>query len=281
MSQDCLQENGPAAADDQNLDVPASVFRTGSNPESTSIAMPRRPAIGIVNSRAIFTTVVDEGGEESDGRELAIFEGDIVLGTPAQARAAIASDKGIGIDPEFRWPGGVIPYVTVSSLRTHVANAINHWQQRTPLRFVERTDEEDYISFERHDGSWSHVGRQRGMQVISLAFMSSLGTAIHEIGHAIGLFHEQSRSDRDSFVRILIDNVPPADRHNFETHVQDATDLGNYDFGSIMHYPADAFSIDGGPTIVTLNGENIGQRQGLSAGDIGSVRAMYPDLNWS
>jgi hypothetical protein len=56
----------------------------------------------------------------------------------------------------------------------------------------------------------------------------------------------------------------------------EGVDIGPYDFGSIMHYHATAFSHNGLPTITTLRGEVIGQRTHLSAGDIQGVRAMYP-----
>ena len=56
----------------------------------------------------------------------------------------------------------------------------------------------------------------------------------------------------------------------------DGDDVGPYDYGSIMHYPATAFSKNGQPTIVTKNGATIGQRQGLSPGDIAAVQSMYP-----
>ena len=61
-------------------------------------------------------------------------------------------------------------------------------------------------------------------------------------------------------------------------------DLGAYDYGSIMHYPRDAFSRNGRDTITPTDPSAvIGQRRGLSAGDIAAVRDMYncgEDIQW-
>jgi len=215
----------------------------------------------------------------------AIFEGDIILGTVKQViRATKAAETGVeelgtGIKGH-RWPRATLPYAIDPGLpkQERVRDAIQHWQDKTKLRFVLRTNQSDYVVFRASpNGCSSSVGKQGGAQYVNLGDACSTGNAIHEIGHTIGLWHEQSRADRDKFITIVWTNIIPNTQHNFLQHVGDGDDIGAYDYGSIMHYSANAFALDAlKPTIITKDGSQIGQRIGLSPGDIAASEALYP-----
>lgn len=234
----------------------------------------------------------------------AFAEGDICLGTaedmkksndiPAllekasleKKRAADAMTEspqaaGVILGAQYRWPNCTMPYEIDPNLPNpaRVTDAMSHWNQKTGFKFVQHTTESDYVYFFDGGGCWSYVGRQGGRQELSLGGGCSTGNAIHEIGHAIGYFHEQSRNDRNNFVTINWQNIAQYAQNNFAQYLNSGQDVGNYDYCSIMHYPRDAFSINGQDTITPLQpgAECMGQRNGLSATDIAAIKTMYPD----
>lgn len=177
-----------------------------------------------------------------------------------------------------RWPNARIPWRFGAGLtdaqEQAVEDAIAHWEANTPFRFVARTTEADFVTFtpgDMNDVCSSFVGRIGGDQAIEVDTCPA-GRIIHEIGHAVGFHHEQTRYDRDTYVTINWDNIQPAGTNNFRRYVdlgQDGADAGDYDYGSIMHYGRRQFSANGLDTITPKQaGVTIGQRNGLSRGDI-------------
>lgn len=219
--------------------------------------------------------------------EYAVVEGDILIGKVAnlQHQGAVITHKVGG----SRWPNGVVPYEISEDLpfmnKLAILQAIDHWQKHTNIEFVElnsknRFDYRDYISFIHAEGTTcsSHVGRQGGKQVINLAPRCNTMNTVHELGHALGMWHEQSRADRNSFVRIVWENIDEDHKYNFDQHLTDGKDFGEYDYQSIMHYGSLAFSKNGEKTIIPLvDGVEIGQRNQLSEKDIAAIKAMYPE----
>lgn len=71
---------------------------------------------------------------------------------------------------------------------------------------------DDDISFLfRTTSCWSFLGQTGGSQTLSLQTPGCMwsGVAAHELMHALGFVHEQSRSDRDQFVTIMWKNIMP------------------------------------------------------------------------
>ncbi|XP_062862046.1 hatching enzyme 1.2 [Trichomycterus rosablanca] len=175
-----------------------------------------------------------------------------------------------------------VPY-TISPLydnmdRITIEIGMQDISSTTCVKFVPRTHQANFIDIQPKLGCWSFLGMVGGAQQISLQTPACMwsGVASHELMHALGFVHEQSRSDRDQYVTILWENIIEGQKHNFRKY--ETNNLNTvYDYDSVMHYGRFAFSEDGSPTIIPKPDPNIqiGQRDGPSLLDIHKINLLY------
>uniref|UniRef100_A0A182S5U5 Metalloendopeptidase n=1 Tax=Anopheles maculatus TaxID=74869 RepID=A0A182S5U5_9DIPT len=228
----------------------------------------------------------DELAEELSGQ----FEGDMVLD---EEQMVSLRDKRNGlISQTRRWPNRIVNYYIHEPDFTpeqvqHIELGVRMLQSQSCLQF-RRVTPEDTPAYIRVIGSgsgcFSSVGHTGGAQNLNLQPNTvgtgcfRIGTVVHEFLHALGFYHQQSASDRDEFVDIIWDNIEAGKENNF--YVYDAntvTDFNvQYDYGSVMHYSATAFSVNGQRTIVPKDANAaIGQRLSMSERDISKLNWMY------
>lgn len=181
------------------------------------------------------------------------------------------------------WPDGHIFYQFDSTITESLQNsfkiAAEEWERVAPVKFFERTTENDYIRIKLDDGNYSFVGMRGGEQTMGLTANAGPITILHELGHALILQHEHQRSDRDNYVTILTQNIQVSQLHNFDL-ITDTINPTPYDFLSIMHYDKRAFSANGKNTIEPKPQyaqyiDIMGRTGRLSDLDIKAVRLLY------
>jgi hypothetical protein len=212
--------------------------------------------------------------------EILIFEADIMIDEKQLNTSQLRSTGRTLIST--RWPNNIVYYSFHDnfSFTTIAEAAMAHWEQYTPIIFVPRTTQSNFVEFKNGDGCSSYVGMIGGQQSIIFSNGYTTGNMIHEIGHTIGFWHEHSRADRNNFVTVHSSNIQSGQAHNFKTYIEsgfDGADLGSFDFNSVMLYGSYSFSSNGLPTLTKKNGTTFyGQRTGLSTTDIQGATSMYP-----
>lgn len=258
--------------------------------------------------------------EDRNGQ--AILDGDIVLGRTEDLLQQPAAERrrveGVYVTNRGRWNSGIVVYTqpaAPSLMYDQAMKAMTHIALHTRVRFSrytgyavanhpdQYTTTYDTIGFAAINdpkvGGTSAVGRQGGgPQAVSFNTTAEANDPVdaasvmtHELLHAIGAWHEQSRGDRDSYLTVNLANVDPAYVSQFSKHTSDGAMFGAYDYCSIMHYGQTAFSINGGSTMTPLQSVScqvakawdettvpfywIGNRYGLSAGDVAMLEGLY------
>ena len=207
-----------------------------------------------------------------------IYQGDIVL-VPKGVQPAL------GIGKFLRWKDGIIPYyIQPNHPKTAEINqAINTVIRNTKLWFRPTTNfSSNFVTIINGNGCHSSIGKP----IYGDSYPISIGTGcggsviIHELLHAAGLGHEQSRLDRDKYVVINWSNIEPSQKYNYEKSGWPAKTIGRYNFASIMHYDCKAFAIN--TQLFTMRSRSnaaFGQRTGLSRLDIDAENKHGHDVS--
>ncbi len=234
----------------------------------------------------------------------AISEGDILLGRASVVLEQMRNEAPNGKFPppgftslakghtyggaNRLWPRNAqgvveVPYVITLDPDNHVPAAIDiaNAQLAPFMKWIPRTSQGDYVSFnlsedENFGSCFSSVGRVGGSQNIGGSKICSGGVLVHEMGHAVGLNHEQQRADRAAWLNIDLSNIDPSYVGANYKPPSNQRDVGGYDYGSIMHYSAFSFVKVYKPSLNTIPaGIPIGARERYSSGDLEAIRRLY------
>jgi len=218
-----------------------------------------------------------------------LFEGDLVL-SPAELEAikrnvANQGNNQFAAISTNSWPSTTIPWsaspeiLSSKKAMTAIKAALEEYHTKSCLKFPRRTNEKSYIYFYKGEGCHSRVG-YFGVNKISLdTACQNKGTVVHEMYHSLGFYHEQSRPDRDNFVKIIWKNIPLGAKNNFQKYTRSVINSMGvpYDYLSVSHYRKDQFT-PGSLQIETLDKsmqDKIGSQQQLSVLDVKQLAMMY------
>ena len=192
------------------------------------------------------------------------------------------------IDPGFPFPANMTPDVG-DDIKEKIDIAIKAWNYHSVIKLRPRSGEYSFLSFRfTPDVSLCYAGVgyynllvdffSEDANTVNLKKSCNAVTIAHEIGHAVSLFHEHQRTDRDRFVDIHPSFYGEAYKAN-----RDPVEKSPYDYTSVMHYEGGFQTIPPGITIARggvssalYSGvSNAPRDSGLSPGDIDGVARLY------
>jgi hypothetical protein len=155
----------------------------------------------------------------------------------------------IGTERPQPWPNGIVPY-DIEKLspaqRTLALRAMQRWMDTgANIHFVPRSNEIEYVHFTGQTNAGNNtscVGFKPGVRtdinITAFWWRQQEWMPVHELGHALGFFHEHQRWDRDQFLSVHYDSIKPGRAGDYDWIAKTnwmVTSLP-YDYRSIMHY---------------------------------------------
>eukprot|EP00112_Aurelia_sp_Birch-Aquarium-sp1_P014794 Seg3210.1 transcript_id=Seg3210.1/GoldUCD/mRNA.D3Y31 product="Zinc metalloproteinase nas-6" protein_id=Seg3210.1/GoldUCD/D3Y31 len=242
--------------------------------------------------------VYDQIIKVNENSKSKLFEGDIVYDRTVDAATGV--DERIAEEPAgdyakdavrdraYLWTTRIVPFeftsVYTNQQREVVYSAMRTIENASCIIFKNHTNEDNWLKFNKQGGCSSPVGRtyfRKGAQSLSLADgCYSRMIVVHELLHALGFWHEQSRPDRDRYIEIFWENIPDKFAYNFDKYSHQEADTLNlpYDYKTIMHYGKYQGSLyTGKPTMLAIGKKDLklGGSQELTPTDIIQLNRLY------
>jgi hypothetical protein len=244
------------------------------------------PDIQAVKARGLFrgqpVTFTEAHGKR-------IFQGDILLDKVVAlppGHGTLQPSVGVAYT-QYLWPAGSQGYAEIPYIVTSGATALNtalttfNATFSGVIQFVPYTNQPDYVNFDFDPNNFSgqcesYVGRVGGEQNVGGSVSCDLGTILHEMGHVVGLYHEMSRPDRDTYITINTGNLIKGSESNFDKLGDDFQDLTLFDYASVMEYIPYAFTRNGGVVAESIPpGIALSSLTGYSASDVDGIERLY------
>uniref|UniRef100_A0A0N4Z8E7 Metalloendopeptidase n=1 Tax=Parastrongyloides trichosuri TaxID=131310 RepID=A0A0N4Z8E7_PARTI len=195
----------------------------------------------------------------------------------------------------YTWKMPIRYHISRDLSQWYVTTALIHIQQETCVRFKKenmKIKSGNGINFVYHK---HYCGSQIGMNpnnqpqelLLNYQCMYDLIRIQTTVFRALGMIHEQCRTDRDSFVTIHNKSITSGFESNFQMDIYGYSETYNisYDYGSIMQSFSTAFSKDGKPTITSKISskyeEMMGQRATIAFSDYKLINLHYCKNNCS